>query len=1068
MRKLTIWLMGLFFITSLNLANAQTSVSGAVTSSDDGGTLPGVSVVIEGTSLGTTTDMDGKYVLSVPDGSAALVFSFIGMETQTVAFSGQTVINVVMNSTALQLDEFVVTAIGISREKKELGYNVQTVNADVIASKPNADIVNSLAGRTSGVQITSSAGDAGASTHIVIRGAASITGNNEPLFVVNGMPVMAGGGGGGVAGVTTSSRSIDINPEDIESITVLKGGAATALYGVRAANGALIITTKSGKNLTARKIEFSSSVGFDMVSQLPERQSTYAQGLGGVWGATTNGNFGPAIADLEYDGIATNQSEFGSLVPVGTGNGMPAQAYDAYDFFQTGISTNNSLSISNGNDQGSFFFSMSNLEKDGIVPNNHFGRTTLRLNATTKLHEKVTLGTDFSYANSVATQIQKGSNTSGIMLGLLRTPASFDNMAGYEFPDGTQRSYRGGGGYDNPNWVSNNIAYNENVNRFTGSGNLNVRFNDMFSLSFNAGIDWFARRFVNKFAANSNTYKGGYLQEYMNYAGNFNSDLLLNFQKDISDNLNIKATIGGNMYSTYSKYLTADATGLEIPGFDQLSNSAVNTVASGIYNHRTMAVFADVHIAYMNMLYLGVTGREDWSTTMPEANASAFYPSASLGFVFTELEALKGNNILSYGKFRVSAARTANIAGAYSTSSYFYQGGTGDGWTNGVSFPYMSLAGFSLGSGLGNADLKHETMDSWEIGMDVRLLNNRIGLDVSYFNNLNSDLLLWVPIAASTGFTAQFMNAATMESEGIELSLDATVVNSGGFEWNVFANFTKMTNTVVELAEGVENLFLAGFVDPQVRAVAGEEYGSIYGFDYYRGADGNILINDDPTDNYRDGYPWTDDREMMKLGNVNPDWTANITNTLSYKDLTFSFMWDIKRGGLMYNGSVFTMNYFGTSLQTENREVYYTPEGTIDFDLTPAENIVVFEGNYGHLDADGNPVSTGITNATPVVLDEAWYRGHGGNFGGGATTGALEPTDWIRLRDVTLSYNLPIKNTFIKKSSIFFTGKNLFLYTPYSGVDPETNLTGNSNGQGMDYFNSPGAKTYMFGLKVTF
>lgn len=1062
--------MGLFFITSLNLANAQNSVSGTVKSADDGSTLPGVSVVIQGTSLGTTTDMDGKYVISVPDGSTALVFSFVGMEKQTIPYTGQSVIDVVMQSSSLALDEVVVTAIGISREKKELGYNVQTVNADQIASKPNADVVNSLAGRTSGVQITSSAGDAGASTYITIRGAASITGNNQPLFVVNGMPIISGGGDSGVGGVSTSSRSIDLNPEDIESITVLKGGAATALYGVRAANGALVITTKSGKKLEARKIEFHTSVGFDQVSQLPARQKIYSQGYNGAWAGGNSMSFGAKIADLEYDGDANYKWDpFGRLVAKGTGNGMPAQYYDPYEFFQTGISTNNRLSVSNGNEQGSFYFSMSNLEQDGVVPNNHYGRTTLRLNASNKLTEKITMGADFAYTNSVATQIQKGSNVSGIMLGLLRTASTFDNSAGYMFPDGTQRNYRNGGGYDNPYWTANRIAYDENVNRFTGSGNVNVRFNDFVSLSYNAGVDWYTRRYQNRFAINSRAYPTGYMDEYQNYAGIFNSDLLLNFQKDLSEKLNIKVTLGNNMYSSFSKYLYGDATVLQIPDFYQLSNSANNTVSTAISNYRTMAVFADVHLAYNNMLYLGVTGRNDWSTTMPEANLSAFYPSVSFGFVFTELEALKGNNILSYGKIRASAARTANIAGAYNTSNYFYAASTADGWTNGVQFPYQTYTGFALGAGLGNPDLKHETMDSWEVGIDARLFQNRLGIDFSYFNNLNKDLLMPVPIAASTGFTSVFMNAATMESKGIELSLDLDAVKTTNFQWNIVANFTKMTNTVVSLAEGVDNLFLGGFTVPQVRAVAGQEYGSIFGNDWYRDENGNVLINDDPTDSYRDGYPWQDTRSMVPIGNVNPDWTANITNTLTYKKLSFSFMWDIKSGGMMYNGTGFAMNYFGTSAATATREVYYTPEGTIDFDLTPAENIVVLDGVYGHLDANGNPVGTGVTNTTPVVLDQAWYTSGGGsNFASGPSVAAMQDASWLRLRDITLSYDLPVKNTFIKNAQIYFTGKNLLLFTPYTGIDPETNLEGAQNGQGMDYFNNPGSKTYMFGLKVTF
>ena len=1071
MKKLSLLIALLVFISGSALFAQTKVITGTVTSATEGeGPIPGVTVSVTGTTVGAITDMDGKYSLpNVPASATSLTFSYVGMKTQTVEINGRSVIDVKMESELVGLNEVVVTAVGISRERRELGYNVQTVNTDVISAKPNADVVNSLAGRTSGVQITSSAGDAGASTYITIRGAHSITGNNQPLFVVNGMPIISGGGGGGVDGVTTSSRSIDINPDDIESISILKGGAATALYGLRAANGAVVITTKSGKGLTARKIEFDSSVGFDVVSQLPPRQKIFAQGNNGVWSSGNTFSFGPKIADLEYDGDTSYKWDpYGRLVPAGTGDGKPAQYYDPYKFFQTGATYNNNLSVSNGNDMGNYYFSISNLSQEGVIPNNVYGRTTLRLNASTNLTKKISLGADFAYTNSTATQIQKGSNVSGIMLGLLRTATTFDNSAGYIFPDGTQRNYRNGGGYDNPYWVANMIAYDENVNRFTGSTNLTVNFTDYLRLTYNAGLDWYTRRYLDKFAINSRAYPNGYYDEYMNYAGIFNSDLLLAFDKDFGQDINLQATLGNNLYSTYSKYLYGDATDLVIPEFYQLSNSATNTVSTGINNYRTAAFFGDVHFGYKRMLYLGVTGRNDWSTTMPKANLSAFYPSVSLGFVFTELGPLKNNDVLSYGKLRASMARTANIAGAYNTSNYFYKAGSGDGWTNGVTFPYMGYAGFALGSGLGNPDLKHETQDSYEVGIELQLFKGKIDLDGSYFRNLNKDLLMPVPIASSTGFSSVYLNAAEMETKGVEISLDANIITSGDFSWNILANFSQMKSVVNKLAPGVDNLFLGGFTVPQVRAVAGQEYGSIFGEDYYRDANGNLLINDDPTDNYRDGYPWTDTGVMVPIGNTAPDWTGNITNTFTYKGISFSFMWDIKKGGMMYNGTRFAMNYFGTSESTAKREVYYTPEGSIDFDQTPAENVVVFDGVYGHLDADGNPVSDGVKNTTPVVLDQDWYQGMGSNFGGGPSSAAMEHADWVRLRDITLSYTLPIKNKIVKNAQVYFTGKNLYLWTPYVGIDPETSLQGASNAQGMDYFNNPGTKSYMFGLKVTF
>ncbi len=1054
--------------TTAMMLGQTVQITGTVTSKDDGLSIPGASVAVKGTTIGALTDADGRYTLAVPQTANTLVFSFIGMKKTEVLIEGRTRIDMAMESDLVGLDEVVVTAVGISREKRELGYNVQSVNTDVISSRPNADLVNSLAGRTSGIQIISSAGDAGASTYLTIRGAHSITGNNQPLFVVNGLPIISGGGGGGVDGVTTSSRSIDLNPEDIESISVLKGGAATALYGVRAANGALIITTKSGKNLTARKVEFHTSVGFDKISQVPALQNVFSQGMDGVWIGGNAASFGAKIADLEYDGDATYKWDpNGRLVAKGLGNGNPAVAYNPFDFFQTGAAYNNRLSVSNGNELGSYFFSMSNLTQEGVVPNNKFGRTTFRLNATSKLSKKVTVGADFAYTNSKARQIQKGSNVSGIMLGLVRTARTFDNSAGYIFPDGTQRNYRNGGGYDNPYWVSNKISFDENVNRFTGSANLNVNFTDHLSLSYTGGVDWYNRRYSDRFAIYSRAYPAGYYDEYMAYSGILNSDLLLSYTQALGDNFDLKLTVGNNLYSTYFKSLYGNATGLQIADFYQLSNSPTNTVSHGSSAYRTAAFFGDFSLAFKNILYLGMTGRNDWSTTMPEANLSAFYPSISLGFVFTELGSLKESNVLTYGKLRASAARTANIAGPYSTSNYFYQAGAGDGWTNGVNFPYLGQTGFEQGSGLGNPDLKHETMDSWEVGLELRFFKNRINLDATYFSNLNTGLLMSVPIAASTGFTSVYMNAASMDSKGVELSLDASPVATKNFNWNILVNFTKLKNMVLKLAPGVDNLGLGGFTEPQVRAIAGQPYGSIFGNEWAKDENGNVLINDDPTDSFRDGYPWVDTREFANIGNTSPDWTANITNTMSYKGLSLSFMWDIKKGGIMWNGTGHAMNYFGTSAATAFREVYYTPEGTIDFDRTPAENIRVFEGVYGHL-VNGVPVGSGVANVTPVVLDQAWFRGQGSNFGGGASSAAMEPTDWLRLRDISLSYDIPVKNTFMKNLQVYVTGKNLMLFTPYTGIDPETNLQGASNGQGMDYFNNPGTKTYMGGIKVTF
>lgn len=1078
MKRFTM-LFAFFVLTGSFLYAQGVLITGIVTGEDDVTPLPGVSVVVQGTTIGTVTDYEGNYSITVPNETATLVFSFVGMVTQNVTLAGQRVVDVVLESSTTELDEVVVTALGMTRSEKSLGYNVQSVDAEAISKANTSDIVNAISGRTAGVTVTSSSGSPGASTYMTIRGAASITGNNQPLFIIDGMPIVTGRGGTAttnrtgttVGGTGNSSRSIDINPEDIASMTVLKGGAATALYGLRAANGAIIITTKSGQRGAQKmEVDFHTSVGWDKVSQLPGRQDQFVQGNNGAWIGGHQRSWGPDVSTMSYDGDTDYKwDQYGRLVSKDdpSATGVQARMYDAYDFFQNGMTYNNRLGITAGNDVASYYFSIADIEQTGIVPNSEYGRTNVRLNSSARLTKWVKISTNMTYSNSRATQIQQGSNVSGVMLGLLRTPPSFDNSAGYEFADGTQRNYRNGGGYDNPYWTVAKNGLDDKVNRFIGNAILNFTFTDWFSASYNVGIDTYTRSRQDVIAINSRAKPQGAVEDRTTTSNQFNSDLLLNFHKTFAD-LDVSLTLGQNMFSTDTRNLFGDAVGLEIPGFYQLNNSSDNQTGVARWGYHTMAVFGDLQLAYKDMVFLDVTGRNDWATTMPEQNLSAFYPSVSLGFVFTELGALEGNSVLSFGKIRGSWAQTANIATPYNTTNYFYSAGAGDGWTDGVSFPYMGTTGFEVGYGLGNPDLKHESMASYEIGADLRFLNNRIGVDVSYFNNTNSDLLLYVPIPESSGYGSLYLNAAEMESKGWEITANFRIFQ-GDFSWDLYGNFTKMENTVLSLAEGVESIALGGFTIPQTRAVAGREYGSIYGNDWYRDPATNaVLINDDPSDAYRDGYPMTDTRQMVPVGDVNPDWTANISSTFSYKGVRLSFLFDIKKGGWMYNGTGFAMNYFGVHERTTNREVFYTPEGTIDFDLTPEENLVVFDGVYGSVDADGMPVSSSVPNVSPVVLDEDWFEGSGSNFGGGAQTASMEPSDWVRLRELTLAYNIPMKNEILKFVEVYFTGRNLWLSTPYSGIDPETNLQGAINGQGMDYFNMPGTKTYTVGVKFKF
>lgn len=1049
MRKFTILLVAMLFC-GLQVAFAQKTITGTVTSAEDGTPLIGVTVIIKGTTIGTTTDLDGKYSIEVPDDTEALLFSYVGMSTQEIAIGNRTVINVELAPSAVAMDEIVVTALGISREKKALGYAVQEVSGDELARSGAPNIVNSLAGKVSSVQVVNSSGAAGGASFITIRGAASITQNNQPLFVVDGVPIDNGGGGGGVGGVALSNRAIDLNPDDIESVSVLKGGAATVLYGLRAANGAIIITTKKGKPTTGKKINvsLSSSVSIDMISQVPKLNTKYAQGWGGQWSSGNFASWGPRIDTLAYskDPSVWTKPGFdteGAIVSANSplANAGPVQTFDQFDFFQTGLTFSNTLALTGGNQNSNFYISLSDLESKGVIPNNKFNKNTFKISGESKLSDKFTMGGSVNYIISSGDRIQQGSNTSGVMLGLMRTPPTFNNEAGYEFPDGSQRNYRAGGGYDNPYWTANKNLYHDQVNRMIGNVNFTYEANDWLSFTYRLGIDWYNRKHKDQIAINSRTSPAGLVQARNGINRDINSDFLVHIKKNITEDIKTNITLGQNMTELYSYWVQGQANGLSIPMFYNISNTDNIAASESTTKIRRAGVFADIGLSYRSLIFVNITGRNDWSTTLPEENNSFFYPSFSGGFVFTELPAFDNmENWLSFGKLRGSYAVVALDAPAYWTRTYYSQVFPSDGWVSpsGIQFPFNGYNGFTLNNTKGNPELKPETTKSFEIGLEMRFFMNRLGFDIAYFNNQGEDLLLPVDIDPASGFGSEFVNAATMESKGIELVLTGQPFKTKSFAWDVMVNFSKIDNTVLSLAENVDALFLGGFTDPQIRAVAGEKYKTIYGYDWVRNANGDVIIGEN-------GYP-TGDYNMVPLGTVDPDWIMGITNNFSYKNFNLSFLIDIKQGGQMWNGTRGALYYFGAHADTENRDEQY-----------------IFEG----VDENGNVNTTPAENGVGQ-----WWRtsGEGSGFTG-PTVDYIEDANWVRLRELTLSYSFDSKllsKTFIENLNVYFTGRNLWLSTPYTGIDPETSLLGADNAQGMDYFNMPGTKTFIFGVKANF
>lgn len=1066
-----ILLLSFAFLTVVAFsAMAQRTVSGKVTD-ESGETLPGVNVVIKGTTTGTTTDLDGNYRLSVDEG-ATLVFSFVGFTAQEIAVGARTTIDLSMSGVT-ELQEVVVTAVGIETNRASLGYSVQNVKADDIRNAQETNLVNALNGKVAGVTVVSSSGSPGASSNIRIRGNTSISGGNSPLFVIDGIPIDNNEYGNGTGGVSRSNRAIDINPNDIASLTVLKGAAATVLYGIRAANGAVIITTKKGE-AGAPVVSVNSSMRMDQINKMPDLQKTYSQGRSSGGALTYRGpdtgegnSWGPAISTLEFDGSDYPYDKNGRLVPVGTGNGQAANAYDNIDnFFVNGYTFDNSVSVSGGSESAKYYFSVGNLAQSGVIPNSTWGRTSIKLTTSADLSDKLSVALSANYINSGGFRVQQGSNTSGIMLGLLRTTPTFDNANGFsdgndaakvlstfEFPDGTQRSYRGGI-YDSPFWVVNNNPFRDEVNRVIGYTSLEYKVLDWLSVSYKIGLDSYSERINSAFNINSATQRVGSVNQVLRTSKDLNSDFLIKINKNISSDITMNAVLGHNYYST--NIITQQTTGttLSVPKFYHISNATDPLGFEGVTRRKLMGVFGQVNLAWRDQVFLNVSARNDWSSILPKDNNAVLYPAVSLGWDFTETFGLSNGSILSYGKLRASYGQVGNDGGnafIYATDPYFSVAGYGgDGFiSTGGAFPGFGVNAFDRNNTLPNGLLKPELTTTTEFGGEFKFFSGRLGFDVTYYSSLTTDAIIAVPIAPSTGFSTAIQNAAEISNDGIELVVTGTPIKSGDFSWDISINFTKYENVVEKLAPGVETISLAGFVSTTSRAVAGQPYGAIFGASFLRNDEGKLVVDSN-------GWPEQDPVEGA-IGNPNPDWLAGVRNTLTFKGFSFGMLWDIRSGGDMWNGTYGILKTFGVHKVTESqREVKgYVFDGVVN--TGTAENPVYV--------ANTTPVD--FYNPRFAASQNKWNRY---SFGG-LPEENIQDTSWLRLREVSLGYSLPksmLSNIGFNNLSLTLTGRNLLLFTEYNGIDPETNLTGASNGIGLDYFNNPNTKSYAITLNASF
>ena len=1053
---------------------AQSTISGKVTDAETGEPLEGVAVLVKGTTIGMFTDAQGMYSLDVPADAQTLLFTYVGRKTVERPVEGSTV-NVEMSTDDLELDEVVVTAVGLEANRKSLGYSVQNVDADDIVNARETNLVNALNSKVAGVQVISSSGMPGASANIRVRGATSINGSNSPLFVIDGVPIDNSESGADVDGVDQSNRAIDINPNDIESLTVLKGPAATVLYGIRAANGAVIITTKSGKTGKPR-ITISASYTADQVNKLPGMQSSFAQGqprdenggtlqVGEVGVTTYRGpetfegfSWGPEIASLEFDGATDYPFDRnGRLVPDGTGSGQPAQAYDPYSFFVTGNTYDLNASVSGGTDRITYYLSAGQLTSNGVVPNATFSRSTFRANIEAKLTDKLTAGMAANFINSGGFRIQRGSNLDGVMLGLLRNTPTFDIGNGlegqeaaddpstYVLPSGEQRSYRFGL-YDNPYWTVNKNPFEDDVNRMIGYASLAYEFTPWLTASYKLGLDYFSEERDGAFDINPGWSPGQVYQNWIS-SRDINSDLLLMFNRNISPDLSINATLGHNYYSNLRSTQSITGNTLAAPNYYNIRNAADVVSTDDIARRELVGVFGTVNLAYGNYLFANLSARNDWSSTLPEGNNSFFYPAASLGFAFTELLGMSSNPILPYGKLRVSWGQVGNDAPIFSTSNYFNSAfNGGDGFITGITFPAFGTSAFERDIQLGNPNLRPETTTTFEIGAELKFLNGRIGLDVTYYDSESRDQIIAVDLPAATGFTTLVQNAGIISNTGWEAILDIVPIRTNGFEWSIQGNFTAYENTVDTLAENIQEIGLSGFVSTSSRVVTGQPFGAIFGDPFAKTEDGETIIG-------ADGWPVLGTDKVV-LGDPNPDFLLGIRNTFSFKGLTLSALIDIRQGGDVWCGTCGIMDYFGTS----------------DVSGELRNETTVFEGVVEQPDGSFVENTQAIPYHDPTLplnVGNYWVR-----YGfGGISEMSIYDASWVRLREVTLSYTFPaslLSKIGLGELTLTASGRNLLLMTDFPGIDPETNLTGASNGFGLDYFNMPNTRSYGGSIRISF
>ncbi|WP_053405951.1 SusC/RagA family TonB-linked outer membrane protein [Persicobacter sp. CCB-QB2] len=1029
-------------------------VTGTVTAEDSGEPIPGVNVLVKGTASGTITDIEGHYSINASS-SDKIIFSFIGLATEEVAVGGQSKIDMVMTADIKQLGEVVVTAMGMKRDKKSLGYAVQEVSNQELTKAGNADLATAMQGKIAGVDIKPSSGMPGASSQITIRGARSFTGNNTPLYVIDGMPVSSTpdfNTGSSVTGADVSNRAVDIDPNDIESINILKGQAAAALYGIRASNGVVVITTKSGKGNVKGKpvVTFSNFTSFDVVSRSPEYQSGYAQGYNGAFDPYSSMAWGPKLSelpnDINYGGNSQGKNGM-YYVPQRASAGLDPwttpQTYDNFnDFFRTGHTVTNSANISQATNRGHYSFGIGNSTQKGIAPGTGMERYNVKGNVETKLNDYWTTGFTANYMQNNIDKLSAGNDA--ILAGVFAAPATYDlkGIPSSTPEDPYDQVYYRSLTFNNPYWAVDNMTFNEQTNRFFGNGYLEFapEIGDDMSLKVKTqiGADTYTTHLQDIYGYG---HRGGtgFMQNYGVTSATVNSLTTVNFGWSINDDLSLNALVGNEINDSNQKKYSQNGYDFNFGGWSHINNTNIQQASEEQWGNRTVGFFGQLSLDYKKMLFLTATGRNDIVSQMPRGNRSFVYPSVSLGFVLTEIEAIGDIPALSFAKLRASYAEVGQ-AGTY-RDNYLYTPSYGGGfWANApITYPMGGVNSFIPYFVQYDPELKPQNTQSYEIGAELRFFNDRFGLDYTYSRQNVTDQIFEVPLAGSTGVSSRMMNGGAVHTDAHELVLTATPVQTKDFQWDLSVNFSRIVNVVDELADGVESIFLGGFVTPQVRAGIGYTFPVIYGTAYARDDQGRILVNDNPNAwNY--GMPMPGEPDV--IGNVAPDFIMGGSTRFSYKRVSLSATFEWKNGGQMYSGSNGLLDLYGVSEKTADRSTPFIYPG-FKSDGTPndiqrggEEDAVAYQNLYAN--ALGN-------------IDEAY----------------IYDNSFVKLREVTLSYRLPRFKSGLELGVNAFA-RNILLWSALPNFDPESSQGNNNMGGSFERFSMPQTQSFGFGFDLKF